>query len=242
MNATPTAAPSSPLVSLKEFFECVPLLEQRAIDAKFEHYNQYGGLRITLPAIQLFCNRSECNRIGRFDAPKDAIEFRFDGDGSCCLERFITYWCRNCRRVRKVYALIIQINQDPAAVRMLKVGESPRFGEPHLNAITDVLDDEIQFFDRGYRAEREGLGIGAFAYYRRFVESHKDKIIAEIRKVAVAHGLSQTILDALDRAAAAREFSAAVAEVKDAIPDSIKINGANPLTLLHNALSAGLHS
>ena len=74
------------------------------------------------------------------------------------------------------------------------------------------------------------------------MESHKDKIIAEIRKVAVAQGLQQDIIDTLDRAAARREFSSAVEEIKDAIPASIKINGANPLTLLHDALSAGLHS
>jgi hypothetical protein len=108
--------------------------------------------------------------------------------------------------------------------------------------VTHVLDDDIKFFEYGYRAETDGLGIGAFAYYRRFVESHKNKIIAEIRKVAVAQNLGADLIAGLDRAATRREFSAAVDEIKDAIPDSLKFNGANPLTLLHNALSGGLHS
>jgi hypothetical protein len=62
------------------------------------------------------------------------------------------------------------------------------------------------YFERGYRAETDGLGIGAFAYYRRFVERHKDKIIAEIKKVATVQNLPKPIIDGLDRAAKLREF------------------------------------
>jgi hypothetical protein len=108
--------------------------------------------------------------------------------------------------------------------------------------VAEVLEDEIEFFDRAYRSEKDGLGIGAFAYYRRFVESHKNKIIAEIRKVAVAQNLAPGLIEGLDRALSKRKFTAAVDEIKDAIPDSVKINGFNPLTLLHNALSSGLHT
>ena len=54
--------------------------------------------------------------------------------------------------------------------------------------------------------------------------------------------MNKSIIEALDRAAAKREFKAAVDEIKDAIPDSLKINGANPLTLLHSALGGGLHN
>jgi hypothetical protein len=38
------------------------------------------------------------------------------------------------------------------------------------------------------------------------------------------------------------QFSKAMESVKDAIPESLFINGYNPLTLLHSALSAGLHA
>ncbi|HEY0943015.1 MAG TPA: hypothetical protein VGE08_23215 [Steroidobacter sp.] len=129
------------------------------------------------------------------------------------------------------------------SAEIMKIGEVPAFGEPRPNAVKDVLDDEIKFFERGYHAETAGLGIGAFAYYRRFVESHKDKIIAEIRKVAVAQGAKQDVLDTLDKAAKMISFENAVKTVKDAIPDSLRHSGGhNPLTLLHDALSAGLHN
>lgn len=235
-------------MSLKVFLETTPPLETRDVVITVEYTSQ-GGKVLTFPAIQLFCSDEQCKRVGYFDGvTRNPIHLSFESDQATVRNDFIFYRCRNCERVFKVYALRTRIEEVMTdkgriyAATFMKIGESPRFGEPRPDLVTDVLDDEIKIFDRGYRAEREGLGIGAFAYYRRFVESHKDKIIAEIRKVAVSQSLPKTVLDALDRAAKLREFSAAVDEVKDAIPDSIKINGANPLTLLHDALSAGLHN
>lgn len=224
---------------LKDFLETVPVLEPRDVVVSIAKA-QY-GTQLNLPAIHHYCPVAECAGVRRFDSETEVV-FHFNKDGNALTQSFVLYFCRNCRRGWKQYALEFRATAGKGIVQVEKIGEAPRFGEPRPDLVTNVLDDEIEFFDRGYRSEQEGLGIGAFAYYRRFVESHKDKIIAEIRKVAVSQGLSQTILDALDRAARVREFSAAVAEVKDAIPDSIKINGANPLTLLHDALSAGLHN
>jgi hypothetical protein len=38
------------------------------------------------------------------------------------------------------------------------------------------------------------------------------------------------------------QFSKALESVKDALPQSLLINGHNPMTLLHSALSEGLHA
>ena len=45
----------------------------------------------------------------------------------------------------------------------------------------------------------------------------------------------------LEAAKSETQFSKALASVKDAMPQSLLINGHNPLTLLHSALSDGLH-
>ncbi len=56
----------------------------------------------------------------------------------------------------------------------------------------------------------------------------------------VAQGAKQDVLDTLDKAAKMISFENAVKTVKDAIPDSLRHSGGhNPLTLLHDALSAG---
>ncbi len=49
------------------------------------------------------------------------------------------------------------------------------------------------------------------------------------------------MLDTFDQAAQETQFSKAISMVRDAIPQVLFIDGHNPLTLLHNALSEGLH-
>jgi len=39
-----------------------------------------------------------------------------------------------------------------------------------------------------------------------------------------------------------RQFTKAIEAVKHGLPDALLINGQNPLTLLHDALSEGLHA
>ena len=93
---------------------------------------------------------------------------------------------------------------------------------------------------KGRRCENQGLGIGAFVYYRRVVESHKDQIFDEIIKVAKK--VSPDLVAALEVGKAEHQFLSALDLVKAAMPQSLLIGGNNPLTLLHSALSEGLHA
>src|SRR5438046_8892096 len=53
--------------------------------------------------------------------------------------------------------------------------------------------------------------------------------------------LHQTILQLFEKAAKETQFSKAIDDIKTAIPQVLLIDGHNPLTLLHAALSEGLH-
>ena len=87
----------------------------------------------------------------------------------------------------------------------------------------------------------QGLGIGAFVYYRRVVENHKSQILGEIIRVAQKLEVPEDKLQTLEDAKNEKQFSKAVQSAKDAIPQSLLINGQNPLTLLYSALSIGMH-
>jgi hypothetical protein len=233
-------------MSFRAFLEGVPLLKSHQVQIELSRQSStHMHATLKIPTIELYCPQSECGGTRYFDPTNTSVEiylFR-DGTGTHLDDHFFDYWCRNCRRTFKTYALQVHIERFDQVGNLMKIGELPAFGEPRPNPVKDVLDDEIRYFERGYRAEFAGLGIGAFAYYRRFVESHKDKIIAEIRKVAVAQGATTGVLEALDKAAMMNSFESAVKMVKEAIPDSLRHSGGhNPLTLLHDALSAGLHN
>jgi hypothetical protein len=72
------------------------------------------------------------------------------------------------------------------------------------------------------------------------VENHKNQILDEVIRTAKKIKASQMV-EMLEAAKEETQFSKALASVKDAIPEPLSVNGYNPLTLLHSALSVGLH-
>ncbi|HWS16851.1 MAG TPA: hypothetical protein VN223_02495, partial [Candidatus Elarobacter sp.] len=69
-----------------------------------------------------------------------------------------------------------------------------------------------------------------------------NRIIGEIGKVAKKLGVDPQLLAELEAAAKENQFSKAVDQIKSGIPSVLLIDGHNPLTLLHSALSEGLHA
>jgi hypothetical protein len=123
-----------------------------------------------------------------------------------------------------------------------KYGEYPAFGPPTPSRLLRLLGDDREAFLKGRRCESQGLGIGAFAYYRRVVENQKNMILDQIISVARRVGASDDMLAKLEASKAENQFLKAIVSVKDAMPQSLLIGGHhNPLTLLHRALSDGLH-
>ena len=82
---------------------------------------------------------------------------------------------------------------------MFKFGENPPFGPPTPARVISVVGPEKDYYLKGRRSENQGLGIAAFAYYRRVVENQKRRIF-EIIRVSQKIGASKEILDDLNDA------------------------------------------
>ena len=68
--------------------------------------------------------------------------------------------------------------------RARKIGEWPAFGARLPLRMKRLVGDDYELFMKGYRSENQGLGIGAFAYYRRVVETQKNRLFDEIIKAS----------------------------------------------------------
>ncbi len=194
---------------------------------------------VNAPPLQLHCTSELCNGERLFDC----------GDGPESTEishnlkmTFLQYVCKNCQQSRKIFTLITTRSDAKGVGVTYKIGEFPPFGPPVPPRVIKLIGPDRDFFIKGRCSENQGLGIGAFAYYRRVVENQKDRLISEIIRVAKKSEASPDVIHQLEAAKNQTQFSKAVGEVKDAIPEVLLINGHNPLTLLHKALSKGLHS
>ena len=135
-----------------------------------------------------------------------------------------------------MFAIAVQL-KDKDLCDAYKFGELPGFGPPVPTRVLRLVQSDRELFLSGRRCENQGLGIGAFTYYSRVVENQWSRLVDEIIKVAKTIEAPQQTIDALSASRDEQQFSKAVKDLKHAIPQSLLINGHNPLILLHGALS-----
>jgi len=227
-------------VSFREFLEAAPPGTCAGIsDLCVEWDYADGGIRsyLGLPEITLHCETAKKCGGNR--------EFRSEGKtvvrGGIALE-FLIYRCKNCSKTTKTFALMVQTEHHSASGTAIKIGEIPAFGPPTPARVISLIGPQKDLYLKGRRAENQGMGIAAFAYYRRVIEDQKDRIFDEIIRVCRRLSTGQPVIDELTAAKSETQFSKAVESVKHGIPQALLVNGHNPLTPLHSALSEGLHA
>jgi hypothetical protein len=140
------------------------------------------------------------------------------------------------------FSLLIIRDEGGGTGAAYKFGEKPAFGVPVPKKLLRLFGSDSQYFLKGRQCENQGLGVGAFAYYRRVVENHKNEILDEIIRVCKTVNAPQSLIEELDNAKKEVSFTAAIDQIKSALPQGLMIHGENPLLALHGALSVGLHN
>jgi len=219
-------------ISMQTFLEEVPPNEQRSVsDMAISAMHNY---LFRKPDLTLFCPNAICNRAQTFGCTDD----RDLPVGDALLH----YRCRNCQRTTKTFAIrFVGVRPRGSDGRLLKIGEQPAFGPPLPARLQRLVQPDRGFLVKGFQSEIKGHGIGAFAYYRRVVEDEKDRLIDEIIKVCKKTPGADKFISGLEEAKKQVQFTTAVEQIADAIPEALRISGHNPLTLLHPALSKSLH-
>lgn len=199
--------------------------------------------------IVLHCDSPLCGGDRLFDRKPGSVEISADLTPSRAF--FVRYVCRHCQVTFALFAVLLSPadpNSEDAKQRVqvaVKLGQWPSFGEKVPDKAVDLIapngsEDRALFF-QGRKAENRGLGIGALTYYRRVLANQKGRIVEEILEVAKALNASTDVIEGLEWARTAWRFQDAVDRIKGAIPEALKIDGHNPLVLLHDALSQGIH-
>jgi hypothetical protein len=227
----------------RTFLETIPPTKQiraSAVVARKSYSNGTYRLQLETPELNLYCTSDDCSGTRFFRYRDGDIVIEKENASS---DHFLNYVCANCGTRRKTFSLRVKNRgARDASAFVLKFGEVPIFGPETPPRLLKLLEDQRDIFLKGRRCENQGLGIGAFGYYRRVVEHQKNKILDEIIEVSTKLGAPKEMVDSLIAAKKETQFLKSVASVKDAIPQSLLINGHhNPLNLLHSALSSGLH-
>jgi hypothetical protein len=187
--STSEPSPVEEGVSLAQFLESVSPGQTRKITTSIAVRSTSQGrateFRLILPEIQLHCSSDACNGERLFRTEDESYIVRGRGWNF----DYVNYWCGNCQKQTRIYALAVVVETDaeqkkPIGVRCYKFGELLPYDPPTPSRLISLLGTGRDLFLKGRRCEIQGLGIGAFAYYRRVVEDQKNRILAEIIKAA----------------------------------------------------------
>lgn len=189
------------------------------------------------PELTLYCAHERCEGDRQFKCR--VADFSLKVRPQTWQMEWVSFVCCNCRATERFFAVGTYVFEDGVAYAF-KVGEMPRFGRRLAPKLVSLFRADLDLLVKGRRAELEGLGIGAYTYYRRVVESQRNRLFDEAIKVAREMGENDAIVQ-LEAAKNERQFSKSLDLVKQAIPEALFINGENPFTLLHSPLSEGLH-
>lgn len=201
-------------------------------------FGLYGEMRT--PEIQLHCDNDQCNGTRFFRCISGAGAHIKDDNYKFF---YVTYRCSNCQKTEKTFSLAaLMENTSKPQGNCYKYGELTTYGPPTPSRLIKLIGPDRKEFLKGRRCENQGLGVGAFIYYRRVVENQKGRIFKEIIKVSEKLGAEEEKINTLKAAQVETQFSKALNMAKNAMPESLLINGHSPLLLLHSALSEGVHA
>jgi hypothetical protein len=122
----------------------------------------------------------------------------------------------------------------------MKVGQYPPWSIDVDKRVSHILGDYVDYYRRGLVCESQGYGLGAVAYYRRIVEKIIDTLLDQIAQMIPVEDQ-----DRYKKALAETKKTIVTQEkielVKDMLPAILRPAGMNPLGILHQVLSEGVH-
>ena len=161
-------------ILFSQFLESTPPSRTVVVADVWSVYrNELGAswLGLSKPKIDLFCEDEKCKGIRVFrtfhhsDKPI-TNEFTYE---------HVTYKCSNCMKTEKTYFIALKIDEKKKGENgyAYKFGEMPPFGPRTPSKLIGLIGPDREEFLKGRDCESQGLGIGAYAYYRRVVENQK---------------------------------------------------------------------
>lgn len=154
--------------------------------------------------------------------------------------------CQSCGAI--ISFLIRRFSDKPWSERasgltiyLQKVGQFPAFDiQPDKEIQKYLTDEDLDAFKKGLINLSISYGIGAFAYFRRVVENELRRIVKDISELDFDG--AEEVKQALATYEINHQMSNLISAAIKHLPASLKINGENPLQLLYQQLSVGIHT
>lgn len=215
--------------TFQSFFETFPLYKKLSLELP-EYVSQLGCDKIVY-----WCDICKTHTPFR--------EWRFGGSGAGMpipkveSDIYVRYLrCTGCNEF--YFKCWYEVNLEGSWIR--KIGQLPQWSIEIARDLERELKADAFLYKKALVLMSQSYGLGACVYLRRIIENHVSpllRLIAEIRK---SEGLDDKVAE-IESALAGKDFSTKVSLAAELLPDSIKVDGVNPVRLLYEKLSVSIH-
>ena len=205
----------------------------------------------TYPHLKMPCSDKVCiaNKTTVFKLSKETSIYITDNlvgalKGKHVYHHMCDFQCTGCGRSRRSFAFLAT-SLDGGDWEVFKYGQLPELNIPNHDRTLDILhsEEEKDYYMKGLKCESMGLGIAAFSYYRRVIESQRDLIYDKIIEIAKEVDPQDPVIQDLEEAKNERQFKKSIGKIKASLPASLMFrSNQNPLVLLYNGVSQGMHA
>lgn len=121
-----------------------------------------------------------------------------------------------------------------------KVGQIPPFEiKPEKEILNYLVKEDKKNYSKALANLSISYGIGAFAYFRRIIENEIKRLIIDI--IDLEENSSLELRNAHSKYQENHQMSSLISALSEYLPDSFQVIGDNPVKLLHDQLSGGIH-
>lgn len=231
---------------MKEFLETIPLYSWLQFEDK-RFGGQHKPTDIDLPNINYHCPR--CTSLQTYRPYDDYSMKEFEGHSNNHIFA-LEYTCMGCNGTNIEFLLQFitssyfddEKKEHVYQMKVQKVGQFPAWSINIDSEVEKILGEElVVYYKKGIICESQGYGIGAFAYYRRITEDIIHDLLEKIKEI-VPEGEEKDINNALTQIQQQHTAEKKIEIAKDVLPESLRPGNKNPLDVIYNALSGGLHA
>ncbi len=218
-------------VPYREFLETYPLFRKYHF-APGDHGLNFPALVLACPVCGSAQPFTSERTLQQFTRVKESKRSSATSVGPLFLVSFV---CNTCQQALQYFFLYWESGKY-----IMKLGQYPPWElalDPKLQA---RLGPFAAYYREGLACEAQGYGIAAFAYYRRVIEGVIDQLLQDVSDLIPPED-QEAYRDALRTVHRTKVTEKKIAVVRDLLPPILRPDNVNPLTILHTALSAGLH-
>lgn len=140
---------------------------------------------------------------------------------------------------RSKYIFFVEVNVERKSIK--KVGQSPAWSINLEKDLEKFLEGDAEYFKKALICESQGYGIAAFSYYRRVLENSIGKIIEGLRSALILNNAELEEIEKIDKALSSTIMDERIKIAKDHVPNHLQPNNMNPLAIIYDTLSKGIH-